>query len=80
MILSILLAVSIVAWFLWDRFIKSVSERAKFVVAVTSFIVCISTIMSFSGFPSIGVGLMLLVMGPFVFKRGLDWYRSVQVQ
>ena len=80
MVLSILWAVSIVAWFLWDRFVKSVSEQAKFFVALTYFISCISTGLSFLTFPSISVGLMLLVMGPFLFKRGLDWYRSVQVQ
>lgn len=80
MILSILLAIYIVAWFLRDRFVKSVSEQAKFFVALTCFILCTSTGLSLFDFPSIGVGLMLLVMGPFVFKRGFDWSRSVQGQ
>ena len=75
----IFLAVIIASWFLWDRFVKSVSERAKFFVAVASLIVCVPLVMSFSGYPSIGVGLMFLVVGPVVIKRGLDWYRSVQV-
>lgn len=76
----IFLAVFIASWFLWDRFVKSASERAKFFVAAASLIVCVSLVVSFSGFPSIGAGLMLLVMGSAVFQRGLDWYRCIQVQ
>ncbi len=73
-------AVLIVAWFLWVKFVNPASERDKFFVAFAALAICISIVWSFSGFPSIGVGLMFLVLSPIVFQRGLDWYRSIQVR
>lgn len=76
----ILAAVLIVAWILWIRFVNPASERDKFFVTLAASVVCISLVWSFSGFPSIGVGLMSLIMCSAVFQRGLDWYRSIQVR
>lgn len=73
-------AVLIVAWFLWVKFVNPASERDKFFVTLAASVICISLVWSFSGFPSIGVGLMFLVLSPVVFQRGLHWHQSFQVR
>ena len=74
----VLLAVLLLVWFLFARYVNLASNRTKFLVALGAGVFNVTLVALSAGFPSISAGLMACIFGAVVCERGIDWYRSLR--